>query len=147
MGADHAVREHAGLELLDEERPAHVEELCGLDRGELRVQRDHRHAVAGLQRLDDGDQEIMDLPRELDTHTVSDQARRLRRSARGAVECALEGVELLGTHRSRSDFDDIAHVVTCLPSRIQPVDATSPTACFDRPARPSSIPTPSVRGS
>jgi hypothetical protein len=67
-----------------------------LDRGELRVQRDHRHAVAGLQGLDDGDREIMDLPRELDTHTVrSDQARRLRdfpeltpESVRAAVEFA-----------------------------------------------------------
>lgn len=44
-GADHVMRDLARLDLLDEVRPAHVEQLGGLDRGQLGMQRDDRDLV------------------------------------------------------------------------------------------------------
>ena len=53
MGPDHPERECTTIEELDQVRPAHIQQLGSLDRGQLGLQRRYRHPMPGLEVLHD----------------------------------------------------------------------------------------------
>ena len=107
MGADHVVWNFTGLDLLDQVWAAHVQQLGCLDRGQLGMQRDDRHAVAGSEVLHDRHQQRLDPLGQLDRVAVgSDQPWK---AGAGSFQGAHDGFQHLGAEGVGSDFEHVTH--------------------------------------
>jgi hypothetical protein len=107
---DHVKRQGSCLELLDEERAAHVEQLGRLDCRQLGMHRDHGHAIARPQVIDDRYQQFVDPLRKLDGRSIRpDQSWRLPDPA-GRLEQAFDLGERLGRNLAGTDLKHVAHL-------------------------------------
>ena len=109
VGADLVAGDRAGVDLLDQERPAHVEQIGGFYGREFGMDGDHRQPVAGPQLFDNRQQQIMDPFGQLDRGPIgADQPRRLTDPRGYRLKDALEAFQVLVPHSPGPHLDHVA---------------------------------------